>query len=111
MWINHDRMEYPSTYVRMTPTRTFARDPEAIFPPQSSAVPDKRTIRTNHSMALHDERHLVGTFCLPNHAGFFRLSEDSCDVTIAACLARRNLFQSLPGGSLQTLCPCCTVGI
>src|SRR6266581_1221055 len=67
-----------------------------FFPPYSSAVPDKRAIRTDHSMAWHNERYLVGTVCLSNLSGFLGLSHHFGNVTITPCLSRRNLSQGLP---------------
>src|SRR5438128_10120482 len=67
-----------------------------FFPPYSSPVSDKRAIRTNHSMAWHNERYFVGTVCLSNLAGFLRLSERFSNVTLASCLLRRNLSHGLP---------------
>src|SRR5205807_6564753 len=72
-----------------------------FFPPYSSTVPDERSIRTNHSMAWHNERYFVGTVCLSNLAGFLRLSERFSNVTIASCLSRRNLSQGLPDGFFE----------
>src|SRR3989442_14151271 len=69
-----------------------------FFPPYSSPVSDKRAIRTDRSMAWHNERYFVGTVCLSNLAGFLRLTERFSNVTIAACLPRRNMSQGLPDG-------------
>src|SRR5438132_12814933 len=74
-----------------------------FFPPYSSAISDKRAIRTNHSMAWHNERYFVGTVCLSNLAGFLRLSERFSNVTIAACLSRRTLAKGLPDGFFTPL--------
>src|SRR2546430_12916073 len=72
-----------------------------FFPPYSSSVSDKGAIRTNHSMAWHNERYFVSTVCLSNLAGFLRLSERFGNVTVASCLSRRNLSQGLPDGFFE----------
>src|SRR5207237_9011753 len=74
---------------------------KAYLPPYSSAVPDERSILTNHSMTWHNERYFVGTVCLSNLAGFRGLSNHFSNVTIATRLSKRNLSQGPPDGFFE----------